>query len=106
MRMLVNIIFPVEPFNSMVRSGKAGEILGRVLEDIKPESIYFTEMEGGRGAVMVVDVQDASGIPAIAEPWFLNFEASCEFRIAMTADDLQRANLSKLAAKWYDIHLL
>lgn len=104
--MLVNIIFPIEPFNSLVRSGKAGEILGRIIEDIKPESIYFSEQEGCRGAFMVVEVPDAAAIPSVAEPWFLNFEASCEFRIAMTPDDLMRADLAKLAAKWYDVHVM
>jgi hypothetical protein len=103
MKMLFNVIFPIEPFNSMVRNGTAGEIIGRVIDDIKPESIYFSEQEGNRGAVMIVEVPDASAIPAICEPWFLNFEAHCEIRIAMTPDDLMRANLTKLAEKWSDI---
>lgn len=98
--MLVNVTCPVEPFNSMVRNGTVGEIIGRVVDDIRPESIYFTEIDGSRGVVMVVDVPDASAIPSIAEPWFLNFEAECEFRIAMTPDDLMRADLTKLAEKW------
>jgi hypothetical protein len=100
MKMLINIIFPIEPFNSMVRNGTAGDLIGRIIDDIKPESIYFTEQEGCRGAVMIVEIPDASGVPAVAEPWFLNFEAHCEFRIAMTPEDLARANLSKLAEKW------
>lgn len=103
MRMLVNVIFPIEPFNSMARNGTAGEIISRVIDDIKPESIYFSEQDGHRGAIMVVEVPDASAIPSIAEPWFLNFEANCEFRIAMTPDDLMRANLTKLAEKWSDV---
>jgi hypothetical protein len=103
MKMLVNVIFPIEPFNSMVRNGTAGEIIGRVIDDIKPESVHFCEQEGNRSAVMIVEVPDASAVPAIAEPWFLNFEAHCEFRIAMTPDDLQRANLTKIAEKWSDI---
>src|SRR5680860_834321 len=100
MRMLVNVTCPIEPFSSMVRDGTVGEILGRVIDVIKPESIYFTELEGNRGVVMIVDVKDASSIPSIAEPWFLNFEAICEFRIAMSADDLMKANLPKLAEEW------
>jgi hypothetical protein len=100
MKMLINVIFPIEPFNSMVRNGTAGDIIGRIIDDIKPESIYFTEQEGCRGAVMIVEIPDASGVPVVAEPWFLNFEAHCEFRIAMTPDDLARANLTKLAEKW------
>lgn len=100
MRMLVNVIFPIEPFNSMVRNGTVGELIGRVVDDIKPESVYFCEQEGSRSAVMIVEVPDASAVPAISEPWFLNFEAHCEFRIAMTLEDLGRANLNKLAEKW------
>ncbi|MFN4763006.1 panthothenate synthetase [Gillisia sp. Q332] len=100
MRMLVNLIFLIEPFSSMVRDGTVGDIIGRVIDAVKPESIYFTELEGNRGAVMVVDVKEASSIPSIAEPWFLNFEAICEFRIAMTPNDLMKANLPKLAEEW------
>lgn len=97
MRMLVNVIFPVEPFNSMVKNGTVGKIIGETVEEIKPESIYFTEIDGHRSAVMVVDLADASGVPSIAEPWYLNFEANCEFRIAMTAEDLMKADLGKYA---------
>ncbi len=100
MRMLVNIYFPLEPFNTLVRNGTAGEVLGRILDDIKPESIYFSEQHGKRGAIMIVDVPEPSSVPAIAEPWFLSFEASCEFRIAMTPDDLMKAGLDKIAQKW------
>lgn len=100
MKMLVNVTFPIEPFNSMVKSGTAGEIIGRVIDDIKPDAIYFTELDGNRGAVMVVNVPSASAVPKIAEPWFLNFDAECEFKIAMTPDDLMQADLTNLGKKW------
>lgn len=41
MKMLINVIFPLEPFNTMVRNGTVGENIGRVLEDIKPEFIFY-----------------------------------------------------------------
>lgn len=100
MKVLVIVTFPIEPFNSMVKSGTAGEIIGRVVDDIKPEVIYFTELDGNRGAVMVVDIPNASAVPKIAEPWFLNFDAECEFKIAMTTDDLMQADLTNLGKKW------
>lgn len=103
MKMLVNVTCPIEPFNSMVRNGTAGEVLNRIVNETKPESIYFTELDGNRGAVMVVDIPDASYVPIIAEPWFLNFEAICEFRIAMSPEDLMKANLNELAEKWNGI---
>ena len=37
MKMLVNVVYPIEPFNSMVRDGSVGEVIGRVIDDIKPE---------------------------------------------------------------------
>ncbi len=100
MRILMNIRIPHEPFNTAVRQGTAGATLQRIVEEAKPEAVYFTEQNGTRGAVMVVELSDASAIPALAEPWFLNFNADCEFRIAMIPADLERAGLDKLAEKW------
>jgi hypothetical protein len=93
-------MFPVEPFNSAVRDGTAGPTIKKILESIKPESVYFTELNGQRGGVLVVDVKEASEIPALAEPFYLAFEADIEFRIAMTPEDLVRANLGALGKTW------
>jgi hypothetical protein len=100
MRMLLDVIFPHEPFNTLVRKGTAGATIGKILDAIKPESVYFTEQDGHRGAVMVVDMKEPSQIPALAEPWFLHFQADCKFRVAMTPDDLKRAGLDELGKKW------
>jgi len=100
MRMLMNVRIPHEPFNSAVRKGTAGQIMKRILEESKPEAVYFTEQNGTRGAVIVINVNDPSEVPFFAEPWFLNFNADCEFRIAMTPGDLDRAGLDELGRKW------
>ncbi|RKP46025.1 panthothenate synthetase [Trinickia fusca] len=100
MRMLVNIRIPHEPFNAFVRDGTIGAVLTQILEDTKPEAAYFTEQSGWRGAVLIVDLDDPSRVPALAEPWFLKFNADCEFRIVMLADDLKKAGLEALGAKW------
>ena len=75
-------------------------MLSRILEAIKPEAVYFTEQNGQRGAVLIVDLPDPSKIPALAEPWFLTFEADVEFRVVMSPEDLQRARLDELGKKW------
>ncbi|WP_432723826.1 panthothenate synthetase [Jeongeupia wiesaeckerbachi] len=100
MKMLLTVEFPLEPFNSLVRSGKVGEVIGRILETIKPEAAYFTEQDGKRGGVFVVDVSTASAVPSLAEPFFLNFDACCKFRILMTPADLQQAGLAALGKTW------
>jgi len=100
MKMILSVEFPHEPFNSLVRSGKAGETIGRILESIKPESAYFTEQDGTRGGIFVANVNSPSDVPAYAEPFFLNFQANCKFRIAMTPEDLQKAGLEELGKKW------
>ena len=100
MRMLMTVELPHEPFNKAVREGTVGSTLNRILEDLQPEAVYFTEQDGRRGAVLIVNVDKSSDIPALAEPWFLSFNADCRFRIAMTPDDLAAAGLDELGKKW------
>jgi hypothetical protein len=100
MRMLLDITIPHEPFNSLVRQGAAGAKLAEILDAIKPEAVYFTEQEGKRGAIVVVDLAGPHKIPAVAEPWFLTFNADVKCRIAMTPADLKKAGLDALGKKW------
>ena len=100
MRMLMHVKIPHEEFNAAVRDGSAGQKINRILEETKPEAVYFTEYDGERGAIMIVDVKEPSKVPAYSEPWFLLFNADVEFHIVMTPDDLGRAGLDSLGKKW------
>ena len=100
MKMLLTVDFPLEPFNSLVKSGKVGEIIGRIIETIKPETAYFTEQDGKRGGIFVIDLQKPSDVPSFAEPFFLNFQANCKFRILMSPEDLQNVGLEEIGKKW------
>ncbi len=100
MRMLLNVHIPHEPFNTAVREGTAGQTIARILEETKPEAVYFTEQNGTRGAILIIDVAKPSQVPSFAEPWFLKFNADCEFRIVMGPDDLKNAGLEGLGKKW------
>jgi hypothetical protein len=100
MKMLLNVTLPHQPFNAAVKDGTAGSKLNRILEATKPEAVYFTEKNGQRGAVLIVDLSDASKLPALVEPWLLCFEADIELRPVMTPEDLKRAGLDELGKKW------
>jgi len=52
--MLLNITLPHEPFNKAVRNGTVGETIDKILKAIKPETVYFTEQEGCRAAILIV----------------------------------------------------
>lgn len=100
MRMIIDFQFPLEPFNSLVRKGIVGDVIQKILGDIKPEAAYFTARGGKRGGILVVDVADATKIPSIAEPFFLHFDANIEFHPCMTPEDLGKAGLEELGKKY------
>lgn len=100
MRMILQVSLPHKEFNDAVRDGSVEGKLSRILEETKPEAVYFTEYNGRRGAIMIVDLADASKYPAFAEPWFLTFNADVQFHAMMTPDDLKRAGLEALGKKW------
>jgi hypothetical protein len=100
MRMLLIARLPHETFNAAVKDGSADRKTQSILEEIQPEAVYFTEMNGRRTAMLIVELENPSKIPALAEPWFLTFNADVEFHVVMTPQDLQAAGLEKLGAKW------
>jgi len=100
MKMLLTVEFPLEPFNSLVKDGKIGAVIGSIIETIKPEMTYFTEQEGKRGAILIVNVNQPSDVPFFAEPFFLKLDAVCKFRILMSPDDLQSAGLDAIGKQW------
>ena len=100
MRMLLHVKVPHESFNAAVKEGTAGKKIRRILDELKPQAVYFTEYGGRRGAIMIIDVDDPSKVPSLAEPWFLTFNADCEFHVVMTPEDLATAGLDELGKKW------
>ena len=94
MRFLVKVNIPVEAGNGAAKAGKLGTTIQSILADLKPEAVYFTDDNGQRTAFLFLEMQDASLIPTIAEPWFLAFNASIEIHPVMTPDDLAKAGVA------------
>jgi hypothetical protein len=100
MRMLMHAKIPHAKFNAAVKDGTVGQKIQRILEESKPEAVYFTEYDGHRGVILIVNVDNPSKVPGLSEPWFLLFDADVQFHIVMSLDELGRAGLDVLAKKW------
>jgi hypothetical protein len=92
MRTLMQIVIPVESGNEAARKGTLATTIQKILEPMKPEAVYFTTgATGERGGFIVFDLKDASHLPAVAEPFFLAFNARLTFSPVMNAADLASA---------------
>jgi len=100
MRMIMQVSFPCEPFNQAVRDGSIGATMKQILAEQKPEAAYFTEWNGQRSGMLVININEAKEIPSFAEPWFLKLNATITLHPAMTAEDLGAAGLDALGKKW------
>ena len=97
MRFLVKSTMPVELGNEAVWDGTLGEKIGRIISETKPEAVYFTVADGQRTIYMVVDLQSASDIPSVAEPWWLTFDCDVDVLPVMVPEDLEKAGLERIS---------
>ncbi len=65
--------------------------MGSILEELQPEAAYFTDVEGTRGGFLVVNMEDASQMPAMTEPLLLGVGATVHMQPVMTPEDLRGA---------------
>jgi hypothetical protein len=91
MRFMLKVNIPVDTGNALAKSGKLGSTIQTILTEQKPEAVYFTDSDGERTGYLIVDMQDASQIPALCEPWFLSFDAGIEIHPVMIPEDLAKA---------------
>jgi hypothetical protein len=91
MRVLLKVSIPTEVGNERIIDGSLAKTIESILDDLRPEAAYFSEDHGTRTGFIVCNVKEESEIPAIAEPWFLAFNANVEFRPAMNLADLKKA---------------
>jgi len=90
MKFLLRLRMPAESGNKLVQDPNFPKKLENVLNQIKPEAVYFTSIEGDRGIYMVVNLPSADMIATICEPLWMMFNCKLDLQPLMELKDLQQ----------------
>ena len=101
-RFMITCRIPVEKGNELVKNGTLGPTVQSIMEDLEPEAAYFVDVDGARGAHIVVEVEEASQIPPSVEPLMLALGAEIEVHCVMVLEDLGKASaeIERVAQKY------
>ncbi len=110
MRFMLSFRVPTDKGNAAIKEGPFFQTQQSIMEELNPEAAYFTDTEaayftdvdGARGGYLIVNMDDASQLPAMAEPLFFGLGATIQVHLVMTAEDLQKATpaLEQAAQKY------
>ena len=90
MRFMLTFRVPPEEGNAAMKEGSFMSAFQSVVEELQPEAAYFTPIEGARGGYLIINMDDASQIPAITEPLFLGMGATVQVQPVFTLEDVPR----------------
>ena len=94
MRFLVRIQPTVEGGNKLIKDPKGLKKLEDYYKKINGQAAYFFEQDGLRTFEFIVDMPSVDKIPEIAEPMFLEYNASVQIHPVMVFEDVKKG-LSK-----------
>ena len=94
MRMLLKASIPTEAGNAGIRDGSMMENMGSILEDAKPEAVYFFIENGKRTCLMIIEMNEQTQLPSAVEPWFLSMGADITIVPVMNGEDFEKAGPS------------
>jgi hypothetical protein len=94
MRFLLRAELDMAKGNAAFADGTLPHKMHAILEAIKPEAVYFGLGNGNRTMYAIVNFDNASEMPGIAEPLWLAFDAKVETIPVMTREDLGKASAS------------
>jgi hypothetical protein len=102
MRFILKVRIPIEKGNIQIKDPEFGHKMAEILKDINAEVAYFGTIDGQRGGYVVVNMNDASEMTKVAEPFFLFLNADVEAQPVMLLEDLQKGGpfLGAAVQKW------
>jgi hypothetical protein len=89
MRMMMKVSIPVQAGNRSIKAGALQKTVLQFVEQYRPEGAWFTAENGNRTAFFVFDMKNTTDIPSIAEPFFMNLDATIELSPAMNVEDMK-----------------
>lgn len=93
-RVLMKVQIPTAAGNAAIKDGSLPQVVGKAIEALNAEAVYFTSEDGMRTGLIFFDMADSSGIPPAAEPFFMGLDAKITFAPVMNADEM-RAGVGK-----------
>jgi hypothetical protein len=78
--------------NGWIRDGSIGQKMESILGATRPEAAYFGSVDGNRGGYLVINMDEASEIPAMLEPLFQELGATVECSPVMVPEELRTAH--------------
>lgn len=89
MRMMMKVSVPVGAGNKAIKEGIFPKTVMAFVDKMKPETCFFTAEAGKRTAFFVFDLSDPTIIPSIAEPFFMNLDASIDLSPVMNLAEMK-----------------
>jgi hypothetical protein len=99
MRMFMSVQLPNASGNEAIKSGALPQVMGRFIETFRPEAAYFITVNGDRCAHFYFDMKEATQMPAVAEPFFIDLGAKVTYCPAMNADDMKKGVSAYMATR-------
>jgi len=90
MKFLVRLHMPTEHGNKMLQDPNFPKKLEGMLNQIKPEAVYFAPIEGERGIYMIVNLASADMIARTFEPLWQILNCKLDVTPVMELSDLQK----------------
>ena len=88
---MITCRIPMEKANDLAKTASLHSTIHSILEELKPEAAYYSDIEGARVGYIVVSMDDASQISSIVEPLYLRLGAAIQVHRVMTPEELGKA---------------
>lgn len=102
MKFIMKVRMSLERGNDAMRNPQFGLRMQQLLSEIKAEATYFSVINGQRGAYIIINLNDPSEMPAVAEPFWYWLNADIEFYPVLSLEDLAKAgdSIGGIVQKW------